>query len=212
MQWLSVCLTQRTHSQTPNPRHGLAPRRGRRHRLRGAGQVPEPEVRCGGCPAAAYPGGTVPAEPAAVRRLCRPFRPGRPGIAWFAHHSGQLAAWVPDCGPRALTRGRGVCRPLGQGAYGIVVGADDLETGKSVAIKKVPDIAGDVSTAQRILRELKLLRCGPLSPPPAAPQPRPPDSALAAQPLPGPRKHHRHRERDDGAAEHAGLCRRLHSH
>lgn len=110
--------------------------------------------------------------------------------------------WGPGSEPAALTRGCCAARPLGQGAYGIVVGADDRETGKTVAIKKVPDIAGDVSTAQRILRELKLLRCAWRL---ELPQRRAASSNAFrdVQPLPGSRKHHWDRQRDDGAAAHA---------
>jgi mitogen-activated protein kinase 1/3 len=49
-------------------------------------------------------------------------------------------------------------KPIGHGAYGVVVSAVDKETGKKVAIKKVPKAFEDLIDAKRILREIKLLR------------------------------------------------------
>lgn len=48
-------------------------------------------------------------------------------------------------------------KPIGSGAYGVVCAAEDAETGRKVAIKKVQDTFADLTNAKRILRELKLL-------------------------------------------------------
>ena len=49
-------------------------------------------------------------------------------------------------------------KPIGHGAYGVVVSAKDNKTGEMVAIKKVPRAFEDLVDAKRILREIKLLR------------------------------------------------------
>jgi mitogen-activated protein kinase 1/3 len=49
-------------------------------------------------------------------------------------------------------------RPLGHGAYGVVVSALDLALGQKVAIKKCPNVFEDPSDAKRIAREIRLLR------------------------------------------------------
>ncbi|KAI9003682.1 kinase-like domain-containing protein [Gaertneriomyces semiglobifer] len=49
-------------------------------------------------------------------------------------------------------------RELGQGAYGIVCAAQNLETGTEVAIKKVQKVFEKSILAKRALREIKLLR------------------------------------------------------
>jgi hypothetical protein len=50
-------------------------------------------------------------------------------------------------------------RPLGHGAYGVVVSARDRTTsGEKVAIKKCPNVFGDPLDAKRIAREIRLLR------------------------------------------------------
>ena len=49
-------------------------------------------------------------------------------------------------------------KPLGTGAYGVVVSAKDSSTDEKVAIKKVPSAFEDLIDAKRILREVKLLR------------------------------------------------------
>jgi mitogen-activated protein kinase 1/3 len=49
-------------------------------------------------------------------------------------------------------------RPLGHGAYGVVVSATDRVTGQKVAIKKCPNIFEDPLDAKRIAREIRLLR------------------------------------------------------
>jgi serine/threonine protein kinase len=49
-------------------------------------------------------------------------------------------------------------KPVGNGAYGVVISASDSVTGDKVAIKKVPKAFEDLIDAKRILREVKLLR------------------------------------------------------
>jgi mitogen-activated protein kinase 1/3 len=49
-------------------------------------------------------------------------------------------------------------RPIGSGAYGVVISALDTETGRKCAIKKVHRVFEDLIDAKRILREIKLLR------------------------------------------------------
>lgn len=49
-------------------------------------------------------------------------------------------------------------KPIGHGAYGVVVSARDETTDVKVAIKKVANAFEDVVDAKRILREIKLLR------------------------------------------------------
>jgi mitogen-activated protein kinase 7 len=51
-----------------------------------------------------------------------------------------------------------IIRELGQGAYGVVCSAKNIETGQEVAIKKVTRIFDKPILAKRALRELKLLR------------------------------------------------------
>eukprot|EP01138_Halocafeteria_seosinensis_P007605 gb/GECG01007773.1/.p1 GENE.gb/GECG01007773.1/~~gb/GECG01007773.1/.p1 ORF type:complete len:383 (+),score=35.80 gb/GECG01007773.1/:1-1149(+) len=48
--------------------------------------------------------------------------------------------------------------PFGRGAYGLVAKAQDLITGRNVAIKKIENIFRDNIDAKRTLREVKLLR------------------------------------------------------
>lgn len=48
-------------------------------------------------------------------------------------------------------------RPIGHGAYGVVISAQDKETGEKVAIKKITNAFNDVVDAKRILREIKLM-------------------------------------------------------
>merc|ERR1719355_551709 len=47
---------------------------------------------------------------------------------------------------------------VGSGAYGFVVAADDVLTGKKVAIKKVANAFEDMIDAKRMLREVRLMR------------------------------------------------------
>lgn len=49
-------------------------------------------------------------------------------------------------------------KPIGRGAYGLVAAADDLITGRKVAIKRISKVFLDLIDAKRILREIKLLR------------------------------------------------------
>lgn len=49
-------------------------------------------------------------------------------------------------------------RPIGHGAYGVVISALDKETGKQVAIKKISRAFEDTIDAKRILREIKLMK------------------------------------------------------
>ena len=49
-------------------------------------------------------------------------------------------------------------RPVGQGAYGVVISAQDSDTGRKVAIKKIHHAFRDTLDAKRLLREIKLLR------------------------------------------------------
>ena len=49
-------------------------------------------------------------------------------------------------------------KPIGHGAYGVVVSANDELNKDKVAIKKVPRAFDDLIDAKRILREIKLLR------------------------------------------------------
>ncbi|CAM9231751.1 unnamed protein product [Chrysoparadoxa australica] len=49
-------------------------------------------------------------------------------------------------------------RPIGHGAYGVVISAMDDVSGEKVAIKKIPRAFEDLIDAKRILREIKLLR------------------------------------------------------
>ena len=57
-----------------------------------------------------------------------------------------------------VTRNYELIKPIGQGAYGVVISALDKRTGKKVAIKKVTKAFEDLVDAKRILRELVLLR------------------------------------------------------
>jgi len=49
-------------------------------------------------------------------------------------------------------------KPIGHGAYGVVISAQNTESGEKVAIKKIPHAFDDIIDAKRILREIKLLR------------------------------------------------------
>lgn len=49
-------------------------------------------------------------------------------------------------------------KPIGSGAYGIVISALNTETNEQVAIKKIPNVFSEIVDAKRILREIKLLR------------------------------------------------------
>lgn len=49
-------------------------------------------------------------------------------------------------------------KPIGHGAYGVVISARNTRDDSKVAIKKVPHAFDDIVDARRILREIKLLR------------------------------------------------------
>lgn len=51
-----------------------------------------------------------------------------------------------------------VKKAVGQGAYGLVCSARNLETGEGVAIKKIPKAFDDVVDCKRLLREIKILK------------------------------------------------------
>ncbi|KAJ3127855.1 Mitogen-activated protein kinase [Nowakowskiella sp. JEL0407] len=60
--------------------------------------------------------------------------------------------------PPSLDKRYKFLRELGQGAYGVVCAAKDLETGQEVAIKKVQKVFEKSILAKRALREIKLLK------------------------------------------------------
>ncbi|CCI46350.1 unnamed protein product [Albugo candida] len=49
-------------------------------------------------------------------------------------------------------------RPIGHGAYGVVIAASDQISGNSVAIKNIPKTFDDLVDAKRIVREIRLMR------------------------------------------------------
>lgn len=49
-------------------------------------------------------------------------------------------------------------KPIGHGAYGVVISALNNENGQKVAIKKITRAFDDLVDAKRILREITLLR------------------------------------------------------
>ena len=49
-------------------------------------------------------------------------------------------------------------KPIGQGAYGVVISANDTESGEKIAIKKITRAFEDLIDAKRILREIRLLK------------------------------------------------------
>ncbi|DAZ97023.1 TPA: hypothetical protein N0F65_012892 [Lagenidium giganteum] len=49
-------------------------------------------------------------------------------------------------------------KPIGHGAYGVVISADNSESSEKVAIKKISKAFEDIVDAKRILREIKLLQ------------------------------------------------------
>ncbi len=51
-----------------------------------------------------------------------------------------------------------VIKAIGLGAYGLVCSAQNLETKKFVAVKKVPKLFDDLVDGKRVLRELKIMR------------------------------------------------------
>jgi len=51
-----------------------------------------------------------------------------------------------------------VKRPVGEGAFGVIVSAQDMKTGDMVAIKKLRRVFDTPSISRRTIREVKLLR------------------------------------------------------
>jgi mitogen-activated protein kinase 1/3 len=49
-------------------------------------------------------------------------------------------------------------RPIGHGAYGVVISALDKDASRKVAIKKISKAFADPVDAKRILREIKLMK------------------------------------------------------
>ena len=49
-------------------------------------------------------------------------------------------------------------RPIGHGAYGVVISALNKDSGEKVAIKKISRAFEDPVDAKRILREIKLMK------------------------------------------------------
>lgn len=49
-------------------------------------------------------------------------------------------------------------KPVGHGAYGVVISATNKETKEKVAVKKIGDAFDDLVDAKRIVREIRLLR------------------------------------------------------
>ena len=59
---------------------------------------------------------------------------------------------------RRFACSRKFTKVVGHGAYGVVVGAVDTESGDKVAIKKITNAFNDLLDAKRIAREIKLMR------------------------------------------------------
>jgi len=63
------------------------------------------------------------------------------------------------CGMRfETTPNYAVRKAVGQGAYGLVCSGRNVESGKTVAIKKIPKAFEDTIDCKRLLREIKILR------------------------------------------------------
>ena len=63
------------------------------------------------------------------------------------------------CGMRfEVTPNFAVKKAVGQGAYGLVCSGSNTDTGKKVAIKKIPKAFEDTIDCKRLLREVKILR------------------------------------------------------
>ena len=63
------------------------------------------------------------------------------------------------CGMRfEVTPNFAVKKAVGQGAYGLVCSGSNTDTGKKVAIKKIPKAFEDTVDCKRLLREIKILR------------------------------------------------------
>lgn len=51
-----------------------------------------------------------------------------------------------------------ILKPIGVGAYGIVISAVDKKDGKMVALKKISGVFEDAIDAKRVLREIRLMQ------------------------------------------------------
>lgn len=51
-----------------------------------------------------------------------------------------------------------ILKPIGVGAYGIVISALDKKDGKMVALKKISGVFEDAVDAKRVLREIRLMQ------------------------------------------------------
>lgn len=51
-----------------------------------------------------------------------------------------------------------ILKPIGVGAYGVVMAAVDTTTGQKVAMKKITGVFDDLTDAKRVLREIRLMR------------------------------------------------------
>jgi len=106
------------------------------------------ELDANGNPAAA----ADPSNPTASGQVTRSQRPPRKPGERGRMHSFRVASsrFIIDARYTPL-------KSLGHGAYGIVCSAYDMDTGKKVAIKKIPSAFDDLVDAKRILREVKML-------------------------------------------------------
>lgn len=57
-----------------------------------------------------------------------------------------------------LSREHKVIKKIGEGAFGCVIAAEDVETKEKVAIKKITPVADEIFTARRTLREIMIMR------------------------------------------------------
>lgn len=51
-----------------------------------------------------------------------------------------------------------VLKPIGIGAYGVVISAFDTLSNRKVALKKVSNVFEDLTDAKRVLREIRLMQ------------------------------------------------------
>lgn len=51
-----------------------------------------------------------------------------------------------------------ILKPIGVGAYGVVISAIDLPNNRKVALKKVGGLFDDLTDAKRVLREIRLMQ------------------------------------------------------
>lgn len=76
-----------------------------------------------------------------------------PGTAYEEYHTFKASGQQFEIPARYK-----LIRPVGHGAYGVVISATDSVTGKQVAIKKIRNAFDDRIDAKRILREIKLMK------------------------------------------------------